>query len=373
MEAMSETRKNYKSRISTFAVSLFFVSGMAISQDFQTPVAVDLVKMEPIAETVSVFGEIVSRQSGPVHVAINAPVLSVEVDVGDRVNEGDLLATLDSSMLELQKGSVEARIEMSNWATNRKQTELELAQQKEDRFRQLRHSAATTEAQYEDSVLQLKIAEQGLGEARSAGRQIRQELAISDYNISLTKIYAPYAGVVVERNIETGQYARVGQQVVRIVGDHNLEIEAYIPYRYIDSLSEGDILSAEFDNGTQFEATLRAFIPEEHVSTRTRAVQFTFDQNQFDDLLAVNQNVIIQVPVSAQDVVLTVHKDAIVTQQGQHMVFVVEEDAAMPRPINIGRAAANRFEVTSGIEDGETVVIRGNERLTPGQKVKVVD
>lgn len=354
-------------------LALFLVPDVSNSQGSETPVAVDQVRTESITETVSVFGELVSRQSGPVHVAINAHVESIEVDVGDRLNGGDLIATLDSSMLELQKAAVEARIEMSVWGISRKSTELELAKQQEDRFRQLRHSAATTEAQYEDSVLKLKIAEHALGEAKAATNQIKQELAISDYNLSLTKIHAPYSGVVVERNIEIGQYARVGQQVVRIIGDHELEIEAYIPYRYIDSLQLGDILSAQFDNGTEFQASLRAFVPEEHVSTRTRAVRFTFDRGQFDDQLAISQNVIIQVPISGHSEVLTIHKDAIVTQQGQHVVYIVEDGSAMPRPISIGRATASRFEVTAGLNNGDVVVVRGNERLSPGQKVAIIE
>jgi RND family efflux transporter MFP subunit len=343
------------------------------SQDQAVPVATDQVRTESINETIAVFGELVSLQSGPVHVSISAPVSTINVSVGDRVEGGDLLATLDSSILELQRSAVEARIDMSTWATSRRATELELSKQQEDRFRQLRQSAATTEAQLEDAVLKLQISEQALGEAKAATRQIQRELDIANYNISLTNITAPYGGVVIERNIEIGQYVRVGERVVRIVGDHSLEIEAYIPYRYIDALKVGDILTAEFDNGTNFQASLRAFIPEEHVSTRTRAVRFSFNQDEIDDVLAVNQNVIIQVPISDQDEALTVHKDAVVTQQGGHIVFVVEEDAAMPRPITIGDATGSRYEVTSGLSEGEMVVTRGNERLAPGQKVTVIN
>ena len=99
-------------------------------------------------------------------------------------------------------------------------------------------------------------------------------------------------------------------------------------------------MGAEFDNGTKFQASLRAFIPEEHVSTRTRAVRFSFNLDEIDDVLAVNQNVIIQVPISDQDEALTVHKDAVVTQQGGHIVFVVEEDAVMPRPSRLAMPLA---------------------------------
>ncbi len=359
-----------------FCVSVFFMLNFSVTvqaQQQSTPVVTDEVRVLPLDETVSVFGEIVSRQSGSVQVAINAPVESVNIRVGDRVTAGDLIATLDSSSLELQKATVEARIDMSRWVTTRRQTELELARQKEERFRQLRHSAATTEAQLEDAEFQLEIANQALGEARAAAQQIERELDIANYNISLTQIVAPYSGVIVERNIEIGQYVRVGDRVVRIIGDHELEIEAYIPYRYIDALTVGDTLNAQFDNGTQFDVTLRAFIPEEHVSTRTRAVRFTFDPTAIDDVLAVNQNVIIQVAISKQSEALTLHKDAIITNQDGYVVYVVKDGIVESRPVTLGDATGGRYQVESGLAEGEIIVIRGNERLQPGQSVRIIN
>lgn len=359
--------------LSTLIILFAATPGVTNAQDFATPVAVDQVRTETINETVAVFGELVSMQSGPIHVSINAPVASVNVKVGDRVEKGDLIATLDPALLELQKAAVEARIEMSTWATSRRTTELELSRQQEDRFRQLRHSAATTEAQHEDAVLKLKIAEQALGESRAATQQIQRELDISNHNLSLTQITAPYSGVVVQRNIEIGQYVRVGEQIVQIIGDHDLEVEAYIPYEYIDTLEMGDTIAAEFDNGTSFDSYLRAFIPEEHVSTRTRAVRFQFDSAETEDLLAVNQNVVIDIPISDHEEVVTIHKDAVVTQPSGHVVFVVEDGKATPKPISIGRATGNRYEVTAGLESGEFVVTRGNERLQPGQSVSIIE
>ena len=355
------------------AIVLLCISSAAFSQSFETPVATDDVRSEIVSETVAVFGEIVSRQAGPVQVAISAPVNAVHVRVGDRVEKGDLLATLDSSMLELQKNTVQARIEMAEWASRRAQTQLELSKQQEERFRQLRHSAATSEAQLEDAELNLKISQHALGESRAAIDQIQRELDIAEHNISLTQIAAPYSGVIVERSIEIGQYMRVGEQAVRIVGDHNLEIEAYIPYRYINALNAGDAVTAEFDNGKTFETQLRAFIPEEHVSTRTRAVRFEFDHNSVDDLLAINQNVILQIPISNQNEVLTVHKDAVVTQQGGYTVYVVQDNKAILQGIEIGDAVGGRYEVLAGLNEGDSVVIRGNERLAPDQKVTIIN
>lgn len=367
---LTNFRQLMKASILTFI--LIGLSSSVFAQTQATPVAVDEVRSESLSETVSVFGELVSRQSGTVDVSISAPVKSIHVSVGDRVEEGDLLATLDPSIFELQRASVEARIDMSSWAVQRRVTELDLAKQQEDRFRQLRHSAATSEAQLEDAELRLKIAQQVLGETRAAGQQIERELDIAEYNLSQTEIIAPYSGVVVDRLIEVGQFARAGSQVVRLIGDTDLEIEAYIPYRYIDALQVGDEITAEFDNGRKFQTKLRAFIPEEHVSTRTRAVRFTFSHDEYTDTLAVNQNVMIYIPIASQREVVTVHKDAVVSQQNGHIVFVVKDGTALPKPISIGDASGNRFEVSSGLEIGEVVVTRGNERLQPGQAVTII-
>ena len=365
-----------RSRIAeVILISGFWMVAHAIShaQSFATPVEVDEVSVESLNETVTVFGQLVSRQAGTVDVAISAPVSAIHVRIGDRVEQGDLIATLDSSVLELQRNAAKARAEVSSWRTKRIETELELAKQKEDRFRQLRHSAATTEAQHEDAVLLLQIARDALGEANASEQQVQRDLELANHNLSLTKITAPYGGVIVERFIEMGEYVQVGNRVVRILGDHDLEIEAYIPYRYVDALTVGDSIGAEFDNGTRFDATLRAFIPEEHVSTRTRAVRFEFDLGDSDQLLAINQNVIIDVPVSDRREALSVHKDAVITTGSGHMVFVVNGETVSPQPVTIGEATGNRYEVTFGLESGELVVIRGNERLQPGQNVEIIN
>ena len=65
------------------------------------------------------------------------------------------------------------------------------------------------------------------------------------------------------------------------------------------------------------------------------------------------------------------HKDAIIKRRGQDMVFVVEDGTAQPRSVDLGGAVGNRFEVRGGLRDGDQAVVRGNERLKPGDKVRV--
>jgi multidrug efflux pump subunit AcrA (membrane-fusion protein) len=76
--------------------------------------------------------------------------------------------------------------------------------------------------------------------------------------------------------------------------------------------------------------------------------------------------------VCSSDLVLTVHKDAIVTRQGKDIVFVAKGGEVEARTVHLGVAVGSRMEVLRGLDEGERVVVRGNERLRPGAKVQVI-
>jgi multidrug efflux pump subunit AcrA (membrane-fusion protein) len=77
-------------------------------------------------------------------------------------------------------------------------------------------------------------------------------------------------------------------------------------------------------------------------------------------------------PLGVPRQIVTVHKDAVLKRQGISLVYVVSEDnTAQIRPVELGDATAARFEVLSGLAPGETVVVRGNERLRPGQSIRI--
>ena len=67
---------------------------------------------------------------------------------------------------------------------------------------------------------------------------------------------------------------------------------------------------------------------------------------------------------------MTVHKDAII-QRGGPVAFVVKEGKAMMQPVTLGQSTGSRFVVQNGLAQGDSVIIRGNERLRPGQPVRI--
>lgn len=87
---------------------------------------------------------------------------------------------------------------------------------------------------------------------------------------------------------------------------------------------------------------------------------------------AAGESVSVNLPLGAPRQVISVHKDAILKRQGLSLVYIVSaEGTAEIRPVELGEAVGPRFEILGGVMAGDLVVVRGNERLRPGQAVQV--
>ena len=106
--------------------------------------------------------------------------------------------------------------------------------------------------------------------------------------------------------------------------------------------------------------------------TRTRTVRLVPDLGTATGL-AANQSVTLQIPSARARTSLSVHKDALLHRKGATVVFVVVDGVAEMRPIVLGHSVGSRFEVLEGLQRGEEVVVRGNERLRPGEPVRTAD
>ena len=95
------------------------------------------------------------------------------------------------------------------------------------------------------------------------------------------------------------------------------------------------------------------------------------EKSKLNRNLIIDENVNILVPVSSNQSYLTIHKDAILKREGLSFAYVVKEKKVEIRPLRLGEAVGNRFIVLSGVKENDIAVIKGNERLRPGQIVSV--
>jgi len=347
----------------------------AVAQENPAAVKVDAVRSEPLSQTVPVIGRLVARQAGAVAARIGGPIIEFRVQVGDRVAVGDVLAILDDATMRAERELAAAALAVARAQLKTRQAQTALALQELKRLEGLKKSAAFSQARFEDVRQQVAIAEAGAREAEASVTAARAEIRLADINLEYTEIKAPYDGVISRRLSEAGAYADEGEALVNMIADQNLEVEADVPSNRLRGLTPGAKVSVMLDDGTAFNASVRAIVPSENPLTRTRAVRFVPDFRE--DItasaspLADEQSVTVQIPVGAPRQIVSVHKDAIIKRPGDTIVFIVIDGRAESRPITLGEAVGNRYEVLQGLAEGDRIVVRGNERLRPGTPVLI--
>ncbi len=361
-------------RLSAFLLCLFFInlivtSGAVIAQGRATAVSVKQVELRMLTETVPVFAEVTTSRDGAVASRVAGNVEKVHVLAGTRVAKGDLLVELNRELLAILVAQSEAQMAEA-------QAGIATARVREDRtnnaltrIEALRGSSSFSEGRFDDAQSDMLEARSQLAEARARLKSGEARLAETRYQLDRSLITAPFSGVVIKVDTIPGAFIQAGTPVVRILDTDAFEVTAGVPARYVTSLAPGQQVQASTETGAKLTLDLRAILPLEDPSTRTRAVRFAAPGLVELGNVALGQSLTVLIPVGEAREVLSVPKDALVQARGGWTVFVAAEGKAQPRPITLGVALGDRYEVLSGLQAGDLVVVRGNERLRAGQDI----
>jgi len=357
-------------KISFVLLGLTFCITPAAAQEGKI-VRIDTVRKEPLVQTVPVVGRLVARQSGVVASRISGPVDQVLVHVGDRVKKGQVIGKIVSDSLLWEKKLGEAEVAAAKATLQEATAQVTLLEQEMKRLERLRKSAAFSQARYEDKRQGVIKARSSYGSAQATLNRARASLELLKIKLADVEIVVPYSGVITKTHTEAGAYLSAGDPVITLLNDENMEVEADVPSAQTEGLTLGLPVNLKISGKYVMAVSVRAVVPEENPLTRTRPVRFSINQEATLTRMATNQSVMLDIPIGKKEDVITVHKDAVLNRKGQNIVFVVSDEKALIRPFKIGRSVGGRFEVVTGLEIGENVVVRGNERLTPGESVQV--
>ena len=172
--------------------------------------------------------------------------------------------------------------------------------------------------------------------------------------------------------VELGEAVGLGFSMFQLVSDTLLEIQADVPSNRARILKKNDEIKISTTDNIYIPSKVRALGVRENSKTRTIKIHLSFDNNSTKRKLFVGENVNISIPLGPGLEALTVHKDAILKREGMSLVYVIKDDKAQIKPVKLGDGVGDRFIVLGGLEAGDIIVIKGNERLRPGQKVKPI-
>ena len=344
----------------------------ALAQKRAASVKVDAIINEPLSQTVPVIGRFVARQTGVVSALTGGPVAKVVVAVGDKVKKGDIVAKLVTERIRWNRQLRAAALREKKAALETAKAQLSLTQVELKRLASLKKSVAFSQARFDDKSNEVIKYRSEVGEQDAAVASAQAELRLADIDLRNSEVRAPYGGIVSQKHTVSGAYLSVGDAVVTLINHTDLEIEADVPSERVAGLEIRRSIAVRMDSGMKLQAIVRALVPDENALTRTRPVRFTpdFSSAKSDRLrLAMNQSVTVLVPLGRPRDIVSVHKDAVIPRGGKNIVFVAIEGKAEIRAIRLGSAIGNRFEVVQGLGEGDLVVVRGNERLRPGQAI----
>lgn len=328
-------------------------SGAAASDDDHRPVETATAVVQAEFASLWVPGTVVSRQDARVSPEVSGR-LDWLIDVGDRVEAGAPLARINDEAWRIQLRSDDAEI-------RRLEANVEYLRRQVDRFVRLADANSTAASEVDRLTMELRMLEQ-----EHAAAMARRDRTIRE--LELAVVSAPFAGMIVERNSEVGEFARAGEPVVRIVNTTALEVVARAPVDVARRVSPGDAVSLRSDDDT-LTASLRALVPAG--DERSRGIEVRVDLPA--GAWIVGQAVRVALGHAAEPAQVAIPRDALVLRNQQVYVFKVLDNAtARQVAVRVGKGVNDLVSVDGDVGVGDQVVIRGAERLADGQAVRVL-
>lgn len=343
------------SRVCACALALLAGSAAAIAAP--SPVRYTEVVDRPVRRDVTLPGTVESRKASVVASEVAGQVVEILANEGDRVKQGQLLARLRKVDLELLIRAEQGRLEEAR-------SRLELASSQLERARSL----------HADEVISQNDLDNALAEqAAWTGRVEEHQAELERLRVALVRsdIPAPFGGVVTARHTEVGEWIAVGGAVVDLLALDDLRVRLDVPERYFDLIEPGLGARVRFDALPELglEGRVEAVIPQADPRARTFPVQLRIPNPE--GRVGVGMLAQVELSLGSSYTAALVPKDALVRQGSREFVYrITEEETVEPVDVTSGPGLGAWVAVDGELRPGERVVVRGNERLFPGQAVE---
>ncbi len=349
---MRSTRKNLIKLLALLAILPGF-QAVAQFKGAAANVRVAQASIQMIAAQTLVPGTVVSRNDARLAAEVTGRLLEV-VDVGTAVVKGDMVAKIEDIPLKLRRDELEAEV-------GRTRARLSYLESEERRYVTLAESNLAAATKLEETRSDRDVSRGDLQVAKS-------RLAQAEDRLARTRIEAPFDGIVVQRLMMPGERVDTGDNVVRMVDQQHLEVIARAPLEYYSFVRPGQQIELIIGSVVA-SGMVRAVVAVGSENTHLFELRMDIESNRFP----VGQTLRVSVPTSDRREALMVPRDALVLRPESISVFVIDQEKkAKQIMVTTGIGTSDQIEVFGDLTDGDTVIIRGNERLRTGQTVSIM-
>lgn len=321
-------------------------SGGASASSGPQAIGVDVYVVQPtqVRDQLLTSGTLRANESVELSSEAAGKVTSIQFEEGRRVEQGQLLLTINDAELQAQR--------------KRLNYQLALAEDRRQRQERLLSEGGVSQETYDQTVNEVNVLE--------------SELELVEAQIEKTKVRAPFSGTIGLRMVSEGSYISPQTQIAMLQSIDPIKIDLSVPEKYSGRVQAGAPISFTV-RGSEARYQGRVYAVEPQINPTTRSLRLRARADNASRSLRPGAFADITVVFDTIDDAIAVPTFAVLPELGGQQVFVVEGGEAQPRSVETGVRTDSTVQVTSGLAVGDTVITSGIQQLRPGLPIRVQD
>jgi membrane fusion protein, multidrug efflux system len=334
----------------------------------------DRVTEQTVGQQRAATGQIVSLRRADVATQEQGLVDFLELNIGDAVEQGQTLARLDDLRARLTVDRLKARVRADEAVVEQRAAELAQAERDLERFQKLSQMGSVGESELDDASTLVQSRHAILAEAQANLATDQADLALAERTLNDMSIKAPFAGRVVTKHTELGQWVSVGDPILTIVSLTELEARADIPERSVGALmGAGSAIEIDIPAlGERLTGTLIEIVPDADSLSRLFPIRVSITDPK--GRLRPGMSLSALVPTGEVAPATTISEDAIIRGPAGEFVYFDAGGISQVAPIVRLFSTKDRVVIRSPVlRPGMLIVTEGNERMFPGQPLNILN
>jgi RND family efflux transporter MFP subunit len=340
-------------------------------------VAVARIERSDLMRELTVEAEFRPMQEVELHAKVAGFLDKILVDVGDRVEAGQLLAELEIPELKADLQHARAGVSRSDAEVKRAEAANQEAHLAYTRLAEVNKQQPNLLAQQDlDAALSKDlVSASSLAAAQEQVKAAQSEVEKGESLVKYRCITAPFAGVITKRFADPGALIQAGTSsstqtmpLVRLSDLRRLRLVFPVSVSYVSGIHENDRVRIEIDSLSRtFTGAITRFTHKVDTATRTMDVEVEVPNPDFKIIPGVYASVTLTLEKRLNALVLPVQ--AVSRTRGNSILVVTAANEVEERTVKLGLATPDKIEVLDGVKEGELVLIGSRAQLRPGQKV----
>nr|MBF0222399.1 efflux RND transporter periplasmic adaptor subunit [Desulfobulbaceae bacterium] len=343
--------------ISLLGLLIVVFGSTAFAQDPPpAKVVTTAIVQQEVAENNSFIGVFDYDRTSHLSSEVAGLVTEVHISNGDRVKAGAPIVTINTEMLDLEIALTRSKIEQIELKIN-------YSEKNYQRLNTLYLEKGVSEKVFDDAFYAYQ-------DALKEKQIVSNSIAMLTIQKNKSIIYAPFDGVVLEKNIDVGDWVQQGKNLVLLGSVKDLIVRVPVAETLLQFTQSGQEVPVQINAfSTEITGTIDGFDPVADEKTKNIFLKVRIPRQ---DKIAANMSATVFVPTSMPKTVSLIPRDALVKFQGKDFVYTIKDGKASILPVNIVSYLGNMIGADNPyFAAGMPIVVEGNERLRPDQAVVV--